>query len=89
MSKKQSRPKAARTLSPKIEGGSVIEYSSIKVSNLPKFDAADHLDSEETIAAYLADIREANDSALLASALEDIARARTRLAGKQKAHPEG
>ena len=50
----------------------------IKISDLPKFDAADHLDSEETIAAYLADISEANDPALLASALEDVARARAR-----------
>ena len=48
----------------------------IKVADLPEFDAAPYLDSEETIAAYLTDILQANDSALLASALGDIARAR-------------
>ena len=48
----------------------------IKVAELPEFDAAPYLDSEETIAAYLTDILQANDSALLASALGDIARAR-------------
>lgn len=49
---------------------------SKKVSDLAKFDAAPYLDSEETIAAYLTDILEAGDSALLAAALGDIARAR-------------
>jgi probable addiction module antidote protein len=48
----------------------------IKVADLPKFDAARYLDSETTIAAYLTDILEANDAALLASALGNIARAR-------------
>jgi probable addiction module antidote protein len=48
----------------------------IKASDLPEFDAALYLDSEEAIAAYLTDILEANDAALLASALGDIARAR-------------
>jgi probable addiction module antidote protein len=48
----------------------------IKVADLPKFDAARYLDSEATIAAYLTDILEANDAALLASALGTIARAR-------------
>ena len=48
----------------------------IKVADLPEFDAAPYLDNEETIAAYLTDILQANDSALLASALGDIARAR-------------
>lgn len=47
-----------------------------KVADLPEFDAAPYLDSEEAIAAYLTDILEANDAALLASALGDIARAR-------------
>ena len=37
---------------------------------------AHYLDSETAIAAYLTDILEANDAALLASALGDIARAR-------------
>lgn len=48
----------------------------IKVSDLPKFDATPYLDSSEAIAAYLTDILEANDPALLAAALGDIARAR-------------
>jgi len=48
----------------------------IRVKELPEFDAAPYLESEESIAAYLTDILEANDAALLASALGDIARAR-------------
>jgi probable addiction module antidote protein len=48
----------------------------IKVDDLPEFDAAPYLDSEEAIAAYLTDILEANNAALLAAALGDIARAR-------------
>ncbi|VUZ84048.1 addiction module antitoxin [Candidatus Methylomirabilis lanthanidiphila] len=48
----------------------------IKVSDLPDFDAAPYLDSEAAIAAYLTDILAANDPALLAAALGDIARAR-------------
>ncbi|MDO9237107.1 MAG: putative addiction module antidote protein [Aquabacterium sp.] len=48
----------------------------IKVDDLHEFDAAPYLDSEATIAAYLTDILDANDPALLAAALGDIARAR-------------
>jgi probable addiction module antidote protein len=48
----------------------------IKVADLPEFDATPYLDSEVAIAAYLTDILEANDAALLAAALGDIARAR-------------
>ena len=48
----------------------------IKAEDLPEFDAAPYLDSEEAVAAYLTDILEANDPALLAAALGDIARAR-------------
>jgi probable addiction module antidote protein len=48
----------------------------IKAADLPEFDAGAHLDSETAIAAYLTDILEANNPALLASALGDIARAR-------------
>ena len=40
----------------------------IKVTDLPEFDATPYLNSEASIAAYLTDILEANDSALLASA---------------------
>lgn len=48
----------------------------IKVADLPDFDAVPYLDSEEAIAAYLTDILTANDPALLAASLGDIARAR-------------
>lgn len=48
----------------------------IKVADLPEFDAAPYLESEESIAAYLTDILQANDASLLAAALGDIARAR-------------
>ncbi|WP_443114920.1 addiction module antidote protein [Herbaspirillum seropedicae] len=48
----------------------------IKIADLPEFDAAPYLDSEEAIAAYLTDILAANDAGLLAAALGDIARAR-------------
>ncbi|MGE0113023.1 addiction module antidote protein [Aquabacterium sp.] len=48
----------------------------IKIDDLPEFDAAPYLDSETAIANYLTDIIEANDPALLAAALGDIARAR-------------
>jgi len=48
----------------------------IKVDDLPEFDAAPFLDSEEAVAAYLTDILDANDAGLLAAALGDIARAR-------------
>ncbi len=48
----------------------------IKLADLPVFDAAPYLESEAAVAAYLTDILAANDSALLAAALGDIARAR-------------
>lgn len=48
----------------------------IKIDELPVFDAAPYLDSDEAIAAYLTDILQANDAGLLAAALGDIARAR-------------
>lgn len=48
----------------------------VKVDDLPEFDASPYLDSEVAIAAYLTDILAANDAALLAAALGDIARAR-------------
>jgi len=49
---------------------------TIKVSELPVFDAANYLDGDEMIAAYLAAVMEDDDPALLAAALGDIARAR-------------
>ena len=47
-----------------------------KVADLPEFDAAPYLGSEKAVAAYLTDIMQANNPALLAAALGDIARAR-------------
>lgn len=47
-----------------------------KIADLPAFDAADYLDTDEAIAAYLNAILEENDDALLAEALGDIAKAR-------------
>jgi probable addiction module antidote protein len=54
----------------------VIMSKRIKVADLPEFDAARYLHNENSIAAYLTDILEANDAGLLAAALGDIARAR-------------
>ena len=48
---------------------------AVHVDDLPEFDPARYLDNEESIAVYLTGILEANDAALLASALGDIARA--------------
>jgi probable addiction module antidote protein len=48
----------------------------IKVSELPEFDAAEYLNTEEDVAAYLSAVLVENDPALLAAALGDIARAR-------------
>ncbi|MGY0343382.1 addiction module antidote protein [Xylella fastidiosa] len=48
----------------------------INVSELPEFDAAEYLSSEEEVAAYLTAVLEENDPALLAAALGDIARSR-------------
>ena len=47
-----------------------------KVAELPEFDAAKYLHDEAAVAAYLTDVIEANNPALLAEALGDIARAR-------------
>ena len=48
----------------------------IKVSELHEFDAAEYLNSDEDVAAYLTTILDENDPALLAAAIGDIARAR-------------
>ncbi len=48
----------------------------IKVADLPEFDMAEHLDSDEAIAQYLSIVLEENDPAELAHALGTIARAR-------------
>jgi len=47
-----------------------------RVEDIPDFDFARHLDSEEMIAAYLDAVLEDNDMDLLISALGDVARAR-------------
>ncbi len=48
----------------------------INVAELPDFDMVEHLKTDEDIASYLTVVLEDNDSALLAAALGDIARAR-------------
>ena len=47
------------------------------IADLPEFDPAAHLKSEEDIAAYLSAAVEENDPVLLAAALNDVARARS------------
>jgi len=47
-----------------------------RVEDIPDFDFARHLDSEEMIAAYLDAVLEDNDMELLIAALGDVARAR-------------
>ena len=47
-----------------------------KIADLPTFDMAEHLKSEEDVAAYLSLVLEENDPAELAHALGVIARAR-------------
>lgn len=56
----------------------------INVADLPDFDASLVLDSDEAVAAYLSDILQANDSALLTAALGDIARANFSLTESQE-----
>ena len=48
----------------------------IKIAELPEFDATRYLANDQSVAAYLTDILEADDPGLLAAALGDIARAR-------------
>ena len=48
----------------------------IRVSDLPVFDAADYLKSEQDCADYLSIALEDDDPAFLAAALGDVARAR-------------
>lgn len=48
----------------------------LKVADLPEFDMAEHLDSDEAIAQYLSIVLEENDLAELTHALGTIARAR-------------
>lgn len=48
----------------------------VRPDDLPEIDPAPYFGSDEAVAACLTDILEANDPALLASALGDIARPR-------------
>jgi len=48
----------------------------IQPADLPVFDAAEYLDSEEAVAEYLTAMIEEGDPAMLSAALGDIARAR-------------
>lgn len=48
----------------------------IRIADLPDFDVTEYLEDEQAIAEYLTVVLEENDSALLAAALGDIARAR-------------
>lgn len=48
----------------------------IKVADLPEFDMAEHLDSDEAIAQYLSIVLEENDMSELTHALGVVARAR-------------
>ncbi|WP_224004540.1 DNA-binding protein [Paraburkholderia tropica] len=48
----------------------------MKISELPKWDSADALTDEETIAAYLAEAARSADPALYERALDAVARAR-------------
>ena len=50
--------------------------NKISIDALSEFDPTPYLDSGEAIAAYLTDILETNDAALLAAALGNIAKAR-------------
>jgi probable addiction module antidote protein len=59
-----------------LEGKIKMTPKNITVQGLPAFDTALYLESDETIAAYLTDILEANDAGLLAAALGTIARVR-------------
>ena len=48
----------------------------IRVSDLPEFDIAEYLDSDQAMAEYLTVVLEENDPAALAGALVNMARAR-------------
>lgn len=48
----------------------------ISINDLPEFDIAEHLDSEQAIAEYLTIVAEENDPTALTHALGSVARAR-------------
>ncbi len=70
------RHRGGATTSRDDRGGLTVKRKKIKASDLPEFDAAEYLDSEEAVAEYLTAVLAENDTALLAAALGDIARAR-------------
>ncbi len=49
---------------------------TVNVADLPEFDMADYLKTDEDIAQYLSVVLEDEDTSLLPAALGDIARAR-------------
>ena len=49
---------------------------NVSINELPELNIAELLDNEEVMAAYLSDIMASGDSALIMSALGDIARAK-------------
>lgn len=51
--------------------------SSRETERFSRYDTADYLKSEEDIAAYLEVVMEDGDPALIAAALENVARARS------------
>lgn len=53
----------------------MVEKLKAKIETRP-WDAADHLETEEDMAAYLEGALEEGDASLVAAALGDIARAR-------------
>ena len=53
-----------------------MKRKKVKATELPEFDAAEYLDSDQAIADYLTQVLAENDGSLLAAALGDIARAR-------------
>lgn len=54
----------------------------IIVAELPDFDAAPYLDCPQAIAACLGDIHATGNASLVASALDDITRARSLVIGQ-------
>jgi len=50
--------------------------SPVQIKDMPIFDAAQFLDDEESIAAFLSDALESGDEDLFKSALADVAKAR-------------
>jgi len=58
----------------------------IKAAELPVFDVADYLDSQEAIAEYLTAMIESGDASMVAVAMDDVARAKG-MADVAKASP--